>query len=92
METSPLVQGAALVESARILCVSLTHGEITVADARRLEPMIREAEGWLLGARRFLDPSAKFPQLSVELDDDGQHAEEDEEQKQGLDADTHDSP
>lgn len=41
---------------ARDLAESLRDGKALVSDARTTEQNIREAEGWLLTARRFLDP------------------------------------
>ncbi len=42
---------------ARILSLELEKGELTEAEARVIHPIIHEAEGWLLSARKFLDPS-----------------------------------
>jgi hypothetical protein len=54
---SVLVQASNIVFLARELAEGLRGGDEAVADARELESMIREAEGWLLSARRFLDPA-----------------------------------
>jgi hypothetical protein len=43
---------------ARQLAASLRAGTATIAEARDLEVTIREAEGWLLSARNFLDPES----------------------------------
>jgi hypothetical protein len=39
------------------LAEELRGGNALVSDARALEPVILEAEGWLQTARRFLDPA-----------------------------------
>lgn len=39
----------------------LRDGTTTVADARTLVSTIREAEGWLISARNFLDPEQPDP-------------------------------
>jgi len=54
---SPDQQVESLLTLARALAEGLRSGSETVADARRLQRLIREAEGWLLSARKFLDPS-----------------------------------
>lgn len=41
---------------ARDLAQALRGGDALVSDARVTVHNIREAEGWLLSARRFLDP------------------------------------
>jgi hypothetical protein len=45
-----------ILSLSRQLAESLRDGEALVSDARATEDNIREAEGWLLTARRFLDP------------------------------------
>lgn len=54
---SALGQAAAIVALSRSMAEGLRAGDALVSDARKLEHLIREAEGWLLSARRFLDPS-----------------------------------
>lgn len=51
------------------LAESLRDGSAHMADARVTEHNIREAEGWLLSARRFLDPADPLSQQ--ESSDDG---------------------
>jgi len=34
---------------------------LSITEARKLIPVIREAEGWLLGARQLLDPTFVDP-------------------------------
>lgn len=43
---------------ARQLAEELEGGMETVADARELESTIREAEGWLITCRNYLDPES----------------------------------
>lgn len=47
---------------SRQLAAILRAGTATIVDGRRLESTIREAEGWLLSARRFLDPADPLSQ------------------------------
>lgn len=49
-------QADTVLALARQLAAGLRAGTATVADARELVHVIREAEGWLVTARRFLDP------------------------------------
>lgn len=49
-------EAEAVLFMARQLAATLRSGTATVADARDLVHLIRQAEGWLLTARRFLDP------------------------------------
>ena len=46
----------AILNLSRQLAESLRSGNALVSEARGLEVTIREAEGWLLAARRELDP------------------------------------
>jgi hypothetical protein len=52
-----------LVAQARTLAEGLRAGTVTVADARQLQRLIRQAEGWLGSARKFLDPAE--PQIGA---------------------------
>lgn len=53
---NPLDQADAIVVLARQLAATLRAGTATIADGRELESTIREAQGWLMSAREFLDP------------------------------------
>lgn len=50
------VQADSVLFLSRQLAASLRAGTATIKDARELVHTIREAEGWLQSARRFLDP------------------------------------
>jgi len=52
----PLGQADSIVVLARQLAATLRAGTATIADGRELERTIREAQGWLVSARNFLDP------------------------------------
>lgn len=52
-----LGQADVIVSLTRRFATSLREGSLMIADARVLESTIREAEGWLVAARRFLDPA-----------------------------------
>lgn len=54
---NPLDQADAIVVLARQLAATLRAGTATIADGREIEVVIREAEGWLTSARKFLDPA-----------------------------------
>lgn len=45
-----------VLTAAKVLARDVQAGELSVHDARLVESRIREAEGWLLSARRFLNP------------------------------------
>lgn len=47
---------------AQQLAESLRGGDALVSDARSIYSTVREAEGWLQSARRFLDPSDPLSQ------------------------------
>jgi hypothetical protein len=61
--TGALDQAEMLVAQARTLAEGLRAGTVTVADARQLQRLIRQAEGWLGSARKFLDPAE--PQIGT---------------------------
>lgn len=54
-------QARCVRDLSRQLANIVRSGQDTIADARQLIHMIREAEGWLLSARRFLDPEEAAP-------------------------------
>ncbi len=62
--TGALEQAETLVGHARTLAEGLRAGTVTVADARQLQRLIRQAEGWLGSARKFLDPAE--PQIGTD--------------------------
>lgn len=43
------------------LAESLRSGNALVSDAREIVATVREAEGWLMSARNFLDPEEPAP-------------------------------
>ena len=53
-----IAAAASIRSQARELAEGLRTGSITVSDARLVNSIIREADGWLLAARRWLDPEA----------------------------------
>jgi hypothetical protein len=55
-----------LTNAIRNMCQQLAEelrsGNTSVADARIMQHEIREAEGWLLSARKYLDPGDPLSQ------------------------------
>ena len=56
---TPAEQADAILAAAAALVADIkaAYGSLTMADARALIPTIREAEDWLAGARKLLDPT-----------------------------------
>lgn len=51
-------------EAERLVAEIKEATMLSVVDARKLIPAIREAEGWLLGARQLLDPTFVTEELT----------------------------
>jgi hypothetical protein len=58
-----------IMNLSRQLAESLRDGTALISDARTTEYNIREAEGWLLAARRFLDPDDPLGQERTDDDE-----------------------
>lgn len=56
---TPVEAAEGLLTAAKMLAQNLEAGGLSVHDARLVDHRIRETEGWLLSARRFLDPSRR---------------------------------